>query len=69
MERRGEDLDKLGDTVLARMLPAPPVDDVALIAVRLHRWDGPQPVEAGPNRIPPNVPVTSMPGGVKTRRW
>ncbi|MCW2621316.1 MAG: putative sensor protein [Frankiales bacterium] len=31
-------------------------DDVALIAVRLHRQDRPRPPEAGPRRVPPNLP-------------
>jgi hypothetical protein len=31
-------------------------DDVALVAVRLHRQDRPRPAEAGPNRIPADVP-------------
>ncbi|GIG28456.1 hypothetical protein Cma02nite_10560 [Cellulomonas marina] len=33
------DLDTLCDEVLARMLPAHPDDDVALLAVRLHAQD------------------------------
>jgi hypothetical protein len=45
------------DRVLARMLTTTPDDDVALIAVRLHRQDRPRPAEAGLNRIPPNVPA------------
>ncbi|NHC46489.1 SpoIIE family protein phosphatase [Motilibacter aurantiacus] len=48
-------LDELCDRVLARMLPERPEDDVALVAVRLHPQDRPRPVEAGPNRLPPNV--------------
>ena len=31
-------------------------DDVALVAVRLHRQDLPRPAEAGPTSVPPNVP-------------
>ncbi|MDK3257532.1 SpoIIE family protein phosphatase [Blastococcus capsensis] len=53
----GRDLDELVDEVLAQMLPAIPDDDVALIAVRLHRQDRPRPAEAGPTRVPPNVPA------------
>ena len=49
-------LDELCDQVLARMLPPRPEDDVALVAVRLHPQHAPRPFEAGPNRIPPNVP-------------
>jgi hypothetical protein len=33
-----------------------PDDDVALVAVRLHRQDRPRPAEAGPNIVPPTVP-------------
>ncbi|MBB3674679.1 SpoIIE family protein phosphatase [Modestobacter versicolor] len=56
-ELAGRDLDELVDEVLDRMLPAIPDDDVALIAVRLHRQDQPRPPEAGPNRLPPDVPA------------
>ncbi|NHC46710.1 SpoIIE family protein phosphatase [Motilibacter sp. K478] len=49
----GVGLDELCDRALARMLPRQPEDDVALVAVRLHRQDRPRPVEAGPNRVPP----------------
>lgn len=60
------DLDALCDQVLARMLPAHSSDDVALVAVRLHRQDRPRPPEAGPNRIPDDVPgapeVEDQPG-------
>ncbi|GAB7191705.1 hypothetical protein NUM3379_24130 [Kineococcus sp. NUM-3379] len=51
------ELDTLVDEVLARMLPPHPEDDVALIAVRLHRQDRPRPAEAGPQRVPPHVPA------------
>jgi hypothetical protein len=50
------DLDTLVDRMLALMLPAQPEDDVAVIAVRLHRQDRPRPTEAGPQRVPPHVP-------------
>lgn len=49
-------LDELCDQVLSRMLPDDPEDDIALVAVRLHRQDRPRPIEAGPRRIPDNVP-------------
>ncbi|WP_199421769.1 SpoIIE family protein phosphatase [Actinotalea solisilvae] len=52
------DLDTLCDEVIARLLPGHSDDDVALVAVRLHRQDRPRPPEAGPNRIPPDVPDT-----------
>ncbi|MGY1837659.1 histidine kinase, partial [Blastococcus sp. SYSU DS0510] len=45
------------DELLARMLPDAPDDDVALVAVRLHPQDRPRPAEAGPERVPPNVPA------------
>jgi serine phosphatase RsbU (regulator of sigma subunit) len=49
-------LDEMLDEVLERLVHGRPEDDVALVAVRLHRQDRPRPVEAGPNRVPPNVP-------------
>jgi len=49
-------LEELCDALLARMLPADADDDVALVAVRLHRQDEPRPAEAGPVRVPPDVP-------------
>jgi len=57
LARPDVDLDALCDDVLARMLPAHPDDDVALIAIRLHRQDEPRPPEAGPNLTPPDVPA------------
>ncbi|WP_432523087.1 SpoIIE family protein phosphatase [Kineococcus sp. SYSU DK006] len=51
------DLDTLVDRLLERMLPPRPEDDVAVVAVRLHRQDRPRPAEAGPRRLPPHVPV------------
>ena len=50
------DLDTLVDRMLARMLPAVPEDDVAVVAVRLHRQDRPRPAEAGPQKVPAHVP-------------
>ncbi|WP_432572554.1 SpoIIE family protein phosphatase [Kineococcus sp. SYSU DK005] len=50
------DLDTLVDRLLVEMLPARPEDDVAIIAVRLHRQDRPRPLEAGPQRVPAHVP-------------
>jgi PAS domain S-box-containing protein len=55
-ELAGRDLDELCDELLARMLPADPDDDVALIAIALRRQDRPRRVEAGPNRVPSDVP-------------
>ncbi|WP_281281658.1 PP2C family protein-serine/threonine phosphatase [Blastococcus colisei] len=54
-ELAGRNLDQLLDDLLARLLPDRPDDDVALVAVRLHRQDRPRPAEAGPNLIPPTV--------------
>ncbi len=45
----GLDLDAVCDEVLRRMLPERPEDDIALVAVRLHREDRPRPEEAGPS--------------------
>jgi PAS domain S-box-containing protein len=49
-------LGALLDEVLERLVHGRPEDDVAVVAVRLHRQDEPRPAEAGPNRVPPNVP-------------
>ena len=49
------DLDTLVDRLLTEMLPARPEDDVAVVAIRLHRQDRPRPVEAGPQRVPAHV--------------
>jgi PAS domain S-box-containing protein len=49
-------LDEMLDEVLERLVHGRPEDDVALVAVRLHRQDRPRPAEAGPNRVPPSVP-------------
>lgn len=38
--------DELCDRVLERMVPEAPEDDVALVAVKLHRQDRPRPAEA-----------------------
>lgn len=49
-------LEELCDALLARLLPRSSDDDVALVAVRLHRQDRPRPAEAGPRSLPPEVP-------------
>lgn len=54
-------LEELCDTLLERMLPDRPEDDVALVAVRLHPEDRPRPAEAGPERVPPTVPAPPEP--------
>ncbi|WP_241037981.1 SpoIIE family protein phosphatase [Blastococcus litoris] len=50
-------LEEMLDEVLERMVDGHPEDDVALVAVRLHRQDRPRPAEAGPNVVPPDVPA------------
>ena len=50
-------LEELCDQILVRMLPVTADDDVALVAVRLHPQDGPRPAEAGPEDVPPGVPL------------
>ncbi|WP_129339322.1 SpoIIE family protein phosphatase [Cellulomonas endophytica] len=50
-------LEALVDGVLHRMVPERPEDDVALVAVRLHREDVPRPPEAGPQVVPRTPPV------------
>ena len=50
-------LDDLCDQLLDRLVDGRPSDDVALVAVRLHRQDRPRPAEAGPNRVPAAVTV------------
>jgi serine phosphatase RsbU (regulator of sigma subunit)/PAS domain-containing protein len=49
-------LQELCDRVLERMVEGQPDDDVALVAVRLHRQDLPRPAEAGPRLLPTTVP-------------
>jgi PAS domain S-box-containing protein len=49
-------LQQLLDELLERLVDGRPEDDVALVAVRLHRQDRPRPAEAGPVDIPPTVP-------------
>ncbi|HEX2074140.1 MAG TPA: SpoIIE family protein phosphatase [Geodermatophilus sp.] len=49
-------LEDLLDEVVDRLVDGRPEDDVALVAVRLHRQDLPRPAEAGPNRVPDVVP-------------
>jgi len=49
-------LQELCDELIHRLVDGKPEDDVALVAVRLHRQDRPRPAEAGPNRVPDMVP-------------
>jgi serine phosphatase RsbU (regulator of sigma subunit) len=55
-ELGGEPLDVLCDAVIRRLRPEGLQDDVALVAIRLHRQDRPRPAEAGPRRVPPGIP-------------
>ena len=48
-------LEDVCDALLRRLLPERLEDDMALVAVRLHREDRPRPAEAGPTRVPPGV--------------
>lgn len=49
-------LDDLCDQLIARLVDGRPEDDVALVAIRLHRQDRPRPDEAGPASAPPTAP-------------
>jgi len=51
-ELAGEPLSVLCDEVIARLRPEGLQDDVALVAIRLHREDRPRPREAGPRWVP-----------------
>jgi serine phosphatase RsbU (regulator of sigma subunit) len=62
MELADLPLEELLDEVLERLVDGHPEDDVALVAVRLHRQDRPRPPEAGPTRVPPNVPADPVGG-------
>ncbi|GAB3352326.1 SpoIIE family protein phosphatase [Modestobacter lapidis] len=48
-------LQQLCDRLLQRMFLPDTEDDVALLAVRVHRQDAPRPAEAGPQRVPPGI--------------
>jgi serine phosphatase RsbU (regulator of sigma subunit)/PAS domain-containing protein len=50
-------LAELCDALMDRLLPPTRDDDVAMVAVRLHRQDEPRPPEAGPQDVPPEVPA------------
>jgi serine phosphatase RsbU (regulator of sigma subunit) len=56
-------LAELCDALLERLLPRTRDDDVAMVGVRLHRQDEPRPPEAGPQRVPPEVPPEPGAGG------
>jgi len=52
----GLPLEQLCDQLIAELVESTPEDDVALVAIRLHRQDRPRPDEAGPRRVPATVP-------------
>ncbi len=54
-------LQELCDLLLERLVDGRPDDDVALVAVRLHRQDRPRPAEAGPISVPDDVPDDRTP--------
>lgn len=56
-DQHGLPLEDLCDHLIAELMPADAEDDVALVAVRLHRQDRARPAEAGPTRVPPEVPA------------
>jgi len=56
LSARGMGLEELCDGLLRGMVEDRPDDDVAIIAVRLHRQDQPRPRAAGPQRVPDSVP-------------
>lgn len=49
----GHPLDELCDELIAGLVDTTPEDDVALVAIRLHRQDRPRPDQAGPQAVPP----------------
>ncbi|MBM7806983.1 serine phosphatase RsbU (regulator of sigma subunit)/PAS domain-containing protein [Geodermatophilus bullaregiensis] len=55
-EFSGRPLQELCDLVVERMVDGHPTDDVALVAVRLHRQDRPRPASAGRSQVPDVVP-------------
>ncbi|SDF01204.1 Serine phosphatase RsbU, regulator of sigma subunit [Blastococcus aurantiacus] len=55
-EFAGLPLDELCDRLIERLVDSRPEDDVALVAIRLHRQDRPRPDVAGPRDVPPTVP-------------
>ena len=52
----GLPLDELCDGLIERLVDSRPEDDVALVAIRLHRQDRPRPDVAGPRNVPPTMP-------------
>jgi PAS domain S-box-containing protein len=54
-------LQQLCDGLVRELVDGHPDDDIALVAVRLHRQDRPRPAEAGPQVVPPGVPAPAHP--------
>ena len=48
-------LDELCDRLIDQLVDTTPEDDVALVAIRLHRQDRSRPAAAGPRVVPPTV--------------
>ncbi|MGY1815181.1 SpoIIE family protein phosphatase [Blastococcus sp. SYSU D00820] len=48
-------LDDLCDRLIEELVEPTPTDDVALVAIRLHRQDRPRPDQAGAPDVPPTV--------------
>ena len=48
-------LQELCDQLIEQLVDTTPDDDVALVAIRLHRQDRPRPDEAGPRDVPPTA--------------
>ncbi|MCZ2827480.1 SpoIIE family protein phosphatase [Modestobacter sp. VKM Ac-2986] len=48
-------LQELCDRLVEELVHTTPDDDVALVAIRLHRQDRRRPAEAGPRAVPPTV--------------
>jgi serine phosphatase RsbU (regulator of sigma subunit) len=53
----GLSLEELCDRLLTRLVGEGAEDDVAVLAVRAHPLDAERPVEAGPELLPPALPV------------
>ncbi|WP_231851662.1 SpoIIE family protein phosphatase [Modestobacter italicus] len=56
-----EPLQDLCDQLIERLVDGRPDDDVALVAIRLHRQDRPRPIEAGPRVLPRPIPDEAPP--------
>ncbi len=54
-------LQELCDQLIQRLVEGRPDDDVALVAIRLHRQDLPRPAEAGPVSVPDGLPPEPAP--------